>query len=59
MDNLPQDPAMLFSYINMLLRDRYESLEALCDDMGIDPQELKSRLAASGWEYNPDANKFW
>ena len=29
---LPQDPNMLFSFINMKLRDFYPSLDALCDD---------------------------
>ena len=28
---------MLLSYINMKLRDDYDSLDALCDDLGIDP----------------------
>ena len=30
---LPQDPMMLFSAVNMKLRDEYDSLDALCDDM--------------------------
>ena len=30
---LPKDPMMLFSFINMKLRDYYPSLDALCADM--------------------------
>ena len=30
--NLPDDPMMLFSVINMKLRDCYASLDSLCDD---------------------------
>ena len=30
---LPEDPMMLFSFINMKLRDNYSSLDELCDDM--------------------------
>ena len=29
---LPEDPMMLFSFINMKLRDNYSSLDELCDD---------------------------
>ena len=29
----PSDPVMLLSYINTQLRDHYESLTALCDDL--------------------------
>lgn len=57
--NLPNDPMMLLSVINMKLRDEYSSLDALCDDMDIDKDDLIQRLAAAGFEYNPAANKFW
>ena len=30
---LPEDPAMLLSVVNMKLRDNYNSLEDLCEDM--------------------------
>ena len=29
---LPEDPMMLYSFINMKLRDFYPSLDALCED---------------------------
>ena len=32
---LPEDPMMLFSVINMKLRDCYASLDELCEDMNI------------------------
>lgn len=59
MDNLPQDPAMLFSFINMKLRDEYPSLDELCASLDIDRKLLEEKLNAAGWEYNPEANKFW
>ena len=49
--DLPQDPMMLFSVINMKLRDFYPSLDALCEDMNVDKQELIEKLAAFGFEY--------
>ncbi len=59
MTELPQDPAILMSYVNTLLRDRYPSLDALCEDMGIDRAALEARLGAAGFEYNAPLNKFW
>ncbi len=56
---LPDDPMMLLSVINMKLRDEYVSLDALCDDLNLDKDDLVKRLAAAGFEYNPQANKFW
>ena len=56
---LPQDPIMLLSFINMKLRDYYPSLDALCDDLDIDRSELEQKLNTAGFEYNPKANKFW
>ena len=57
-ENLPQDPMILFSFVNMKLRDDYSSLEAMCDDMGIDKNFLIEKLKAAGFEYNEAQNKF-
>jgi hypothetical protein len=59
MDNLPKDPMMLTSLINMKLRDFYPSLDALCEDMDIDKGQLLEKLASAGFEYNQNLNKFW
>lgn len=59
MDNLPQDINMLFSFINMKLRDEYPSLDILCDDLNIKKEEFISKLASAGFEYNENLNKFW
>lgn len=55
---IPQDPIMLLSFINTKLRDQYGSLETLCDDLQIDADELCDKLAAVGFTYNPDTNRF-
>ncbi len=59
MMNLPQDPMMLFSVINMKLRDQYASLDELCEDMDVNKEELVAKLAAFGFEYSEENNKFW
>lgn len=59
MENLPKDPIMLMSLINMKLRDFYSSLEALCEDMDIDRKDLEEALGKAGFEYNEENNRFW
>ena len=56
---LPQDPMILFSFVNMKLRDQYPSLDALCEDMDIDKENLLATLATVGFEYSEENNKFW
>lgn len=58
MNELPNDPIMLMSVINTKLRDYYPSLDALCNDLGIDAGELCARLAKAGFEYMPQINQF-
>ena len=36
MENLPKDPMMLMSFINMKLRDEYPSLDELCASLSVD-----------------------
>ena len=59
MNDLPKDPMMLVSFINMKLMDFYPSLDALCEDMDIDKGQLLEKLASAGFEYNQNLNKFW
>lgn len=56
---LPKDLMMLFSFINMKLRDYYPSLDALCADMNVNKEDILNRLKEAGFEYNPSQNKFW
>lgn len=58
MENLPQDPFILFSYINTKLRDDYASLDILCDDLDINKDELVEKLASIGMTYDATLNKF-
>ncbi len=59
MNGLPDDPMILFSFVNTKLRDYYPSLDAMCDDMQLDKEALLAKLASVGFEYNPEQNKFW
>lgn len=55
---LPQDPNILLSYVNTKLRDEYDSLDALCDELDLAPAELTEKMSALGYAYHADANQF-
>ena len=55
---LPNDPIILLSYLNTQLRDRYDSLAALCEDLDADEDALKEKLAAAGFAYDSERNQF-
>lgn len=59
MNELPQDPAMLLSYVNTRLRDDFDSLDDMCLALGISREELTARLADAGFEYSPENKRFW
>ena len=59
MNNLPNDPIMLLSLINMKLRDFYPDLDSLCDDLDLDRQDIEERMKAAGFEYSEEHRKFW
>ena len=55
---IPQDPIMLLSFVNLKLRDYYQSLDAMCDDMDINRTEIEEKLKAVGYVYDKQLNKF-
>ncbi len=55
---LPNDPIMLLSFVNMKLRDKYASLDDLCEDMDADKAQIIARLAEVGYEYSEERNQF-
>lgn len=57
-NQLPQDKMMLLSVINTKLRDQYPDLDALCEDLGADKNEIIQALGSIGYEYNPALNRF-
>ncbi len=55
---LPNDPIILLSVINTKLRDYYSSLDALCEDLNVDKEELIKKLSLIGYVYKPERNQF-
>ncbi len=57
--NIPSDPVMLMSMLNMKLRDGgYESLNDLCLSLGLDEKEVVAKLAAAGFDYKANVKEF-
>ena len=55
---VPKDPVMLLSFVNMKLRDFYPNLDALCEDLDVDRQEITEKLAAIDHHYDEGRNQF-
>lgn len=59
MDYLPKDPAILVSSINMLLRDEeFDTLESLCYNFNVEPEDIKTYLQGHGYVYSEDQSQF-
>lgn len=55
---IPRDPIVLLSYINTCLRDRYDDLESLCDDLNLNSDELVQSMASLNCFYDSTSNQF-
>ncbi len=58
MDTLPSDPAILLSYLNMKLRDEYDTPETLCRNLDIEPEDFEKYIASKGISYFPEGKRF-
>ena len=58
MANIPNDPMMLLSFLNMKLRDFYPDLDALCQDLELDKDTIVDKLAAIDYHYDESLNRF-
>lgn len=55
---IPKDPVMLLSFVNLKLRDYYGDIEALCEDLDLDRQELEQKLESIDYRYDRERNQF-
>ena len=56
--NIPQDPFILLSFINLKLRDEFSSFDELCKSLDLNPDNIKKTLKEAGFSYNPETNQF-
>ncbi len=55
---MPKDPVILLSYVNMLLRDKYSSLDNMKDDLGSEADTAEQILNSAGYVYDKGSNSF-
>lgn len=55
---LPKNPQILLSIVNTKLRDFYDSLDSLCEDLDEDKEEIITILKNIGYSYNQEENQF-
>ena len=55
---LPKNLMLLLSVINMKLRDQYDSLDALCEDLDESKDEINEILNKEGYFYLSSLNQF-
>lgn len=55
--NIPNDPIMLVSFLNLKLRDEFTSLSELVKAYDLDMEEITKKLAKAGFEYIPGINQ--
>ena len=56
--NIPNDPVMLLSFINLKLRDNYSNLDLLCEDLNVNREEIVNKLKSIDYEYDKERNQF-
>lgn len=54
----PADPIMLFSVVNTMLRDKYDSLDELCEDNDVEKEYICQKMKAINLFYNEKTNRF-
>ena len=55
---LPNDPMLCLSVVNTKLRDYYSNLDALCEDLNIEKEQLINKLNAVDYQYDINRNQF-
>lgn len=55
---IPNDPVMLMSFMNMKLRDAYDSPEVLCEDLDLDLSQIEAKLAQAGFAYDAQTGQY-
>ncbi len=55
---IPKDPVMLLSFVNLKLRDYFDSLERLCEELDVEQSEIVDKLSDIGYRYDQGKNQF-
>ena len=55
---LPKDPMLLLSVVNTKIRDYYHTLDALCEDMNVEKDEIICKLKGIDYGYDESKHQF-
>ena len=55
---IPKEPNMLLSFINLKLRDEYNSLNELCKSLDVNEEEITEKLKNINYHYDINKNSF-
>ena len=58
MANIPNDPVMLLSFVNLKLRDFYNNLDDMCNELGVNREDIVSKLESIDYKYDEARNQF-
>lgn len=58
MQQIPKDPVMLLSFVNLKLRDYYKDVDSLCEALDLDKKELIDKLSGIDYYYDAASNQF-
>ena len=58
MNKIPNDPYLLFSFVNTMLRDSYASLDEFCAAYDADRDSIEAKLRTAGFTYDDQSNQF-
>lgn len=56
--SIPNEPIIMLSVVNTMLRDKYNSLDELCYNEDISREMIESRLISVGYKYVSKLNQF-
>ena len=55
---IPNDPAILMSYLNTQLRDFYTDLDDLCKSLSLNRTQIEQKLSSIGYRYSEKHKQF-
>ena len=58
MNSLPNDAMLCLSVVNTKLRDHYANLDALCEDLAVEKEDLITKMNTIDYVYDEKTNQF-
>ena len=55
---LKMDPYIALSWMNTKLRNDFETLDALCEDLNLDPHQIIEKMAKVDYSYQYESNQW-